>query len=309
MKEIGIYFGTDTGTTRLIGKKLARKLGDAAAKPVNVNRTEVSAFMDHDVLILGTPTYGINQLPGKSTNIANGSWEEFLPELESLDFSGKSIALYGLGDQDKYSERFVDSMIFLYQFFIERGAAIIGRWSTEGYSFITLNRLLMVSSSAWYWISKTSPCSAKNAWIAGWHRSTANWRPDMRYEPTISERAYLDHIEGEERLLYFISRTMENEEIWRLCNIDDWVTYETDGRIIMPLWPYAGLAQAAAVSGEAAEAVSLEYFLYNELNELQHEGIEMEVFPGGKPGVCMSPSRLFEIFDRKMDEEQYFIEG
>ena len=38
MAQIGIFFGTDTGTTRLIAKKIAKRIGDAAAKPVNVNR-------------------------------------------------------------------------------------------------------------------------------------------------------------------------------------------------------------------------------------------------------------------------------
>ena len=135
MKKIGIYFGTDTGTTRLIAKKMAKKMGDVADKPLNVNRTEVEAFLSHDALILGTPTYGINQLPGKSTDIEAGSWEEFLPELDGIDFSGKTIALYGLGDQEKYSDRFLDSMIFLYRFFAERGATIIGQWPVEGYTF------------------------------------------------------------------------------------------------------------------------------------------------------------------------------
>ncbi|HCS13505.1 MAG: flavodoxin [Zetaproteobacteria bacterium CG06_land_8_20_14_3_00_59_53] len=140
MSDIGIYFGTDTGTTRLIAKKLAKKLdaivtGKTAAKPLNVNRTGVEQFMAHDSLILGTPTYGINQLPGKSTNIAEGSWEEFLPLLEGQDFSGKVVALYGLGDQEKYSGRFVDSMIHLYRFFSERGAGIVGQTDTDGYSF------------------------------------------------------------------------------------------------------------------------------------------------------------------------------
>lgn len=135
MPEIGIYFGTDTGTTRLIAKKLARKLAGQAAKPVNVNRTGVDEFLACDTLILGTPTYGINQLPGRSTNIRDGSWEEFLPLLEDADFSGKTIALYGLGDQEKYSDRFCDSMIFLYRFFRERGATIIGHWPVDGYSF------------------------------------------------------------------------------------------------------------------------------------------------------------------------------
>ena len=135
MKKIGTYFGTDTGTTRLKAKKMAKKIGDVADKPLNVNRTEVEAFLSHDALILGTPTYGINQLPGRSTDIEAGSWEEFLPELENIDFTGKTIALYGLGDQEKYSDRFLDSMIFLYRFFSERGATIIGQWPVEGYTF------------------------------------------------------------------------------------------------------------------------------------------------------------------------------
>jgi len=135
MTEIGIYFGTDTGTTRLMAKKLARLLGDAAARPVNVNRADVDEFLSRDVLILGTPTYGIDQLPGRSTNIAAGSWEEFLPEIDVIDFSGKKVALYGLGDQQKYSDRFADSMIHLYRFFSERGAMMIGRWPVDGYDF------------------------------------------------------------------------------------------------------------------------------------------------------------------------------
>jgi len=135
MAQIGIYFGTDTGTTRLVAKKLARLLGDAAARPLNVNRTDVDEFLSYETLILGTPTYGIDQLPGRSTNIAAGSWEEFLPEIDVIDFSDKKVALYGLGDQQKYGDRFVDSMIHLYRFFSERGATMIGRWPIDDYDF------------------------------------------------------------------------------------------------------------------------------------------------------------------------------
>lgn len=135
MAKIGIFFGTDTGTTRLIAKKLARKLGPIADSPLNVNRTSAENFLHYDSLILGTPTYGIDQLPGRSTNIAAGSWEEFLPELGGADFTGKTVALFGLGDQEKYADRFADSMIHLYRFFLERGASIVGHWETGGYDF------------------------------------------------------------------------------------------------------------------------------------------------------------------------------
>jgi len=136
MNKIGIFFGTDTGTTRLIAKKLSKKLGDElAAKPLNVNRTAVQEFLQYDALILGTPTYGMNQLPGTDTGIQAGSWAEFLPQLEAVDLSGKCIALYGLGNQEKYSERFADSLIHLYRFFSQKGAQLVGDWDTEGYTF------------------------------------------------------------------------------------------------------------------------------------------------------------------------------
>lgn len=131
----------------------------------------------------------------------------------------------------------------------------------------------------------------------------------MRYEPTANELTYLDRLEGEERLLYFISRTMENEEIWRLCDAHGWVVREHDHGEVMQLWPYAGLAQDMASQGEAADAVSLEYFVHHELPELQSEGVMLEIFPGVLPGIHMSAARPHDIFDHKMDEEQYFIEG
>jgi flavodoxin I len=135
MNKIGIIFGTDSGTTRLIAKKMAKILGDLADKPININRIGIDDLMKYDVMIIGTPTYGVEQLPGISTGIANGSWEDFLPQLEGADLSGKVIALYGLGNQDKYSDRFVDSMFYLYDALKQRGASFIGEWDTEGYTF------------------------------------------------------------------------------------------------------------------------------------------------------------------------------
>lgn len=135
MAQIGIFFGTDTGTTRLIAKKIAKKIGDTAAKPINVNRVEPGDLLAYDALILGTPSYGINQLPGKSAGNPTDSWEEFLPQLADADLSGKRVAIYGLGNQEKYSDRFAGAMIHLYRFFHERGATVVGEWPTEGYSF------------------------------------------------------------------------------------------------------------------------------------------------------------------------------
>ena len=135
MDKIGIFFGTDTGTTRLMAKKIAKLLGDIASKPLNVNRAGIDDFLQYDALILGTPTYGDGQVPGISTGVKDGSWEEFLPRLKGKDLSGKRVALYGLGNQEKYSERFASSLYSLYETFSQLGAEIIGSWPTDGYEF------------------------------------------------------------------------------------------------------------------------------------------------------------------------------
>ncbi len=136
MKKIGIYFGTDSGTTRLIAKKIAKKLGDEVAdKPVNVNRTSLDDLLEHDAIIMGTPTYGEGQLPGVDTGVKDGSWVEFLPKLSELNLSGKKIALYGLGNQEKYAARFADSLFLLYEALTKAGAKVVGEWGVDGYTF------------------------------------------------------------------------------------------------------------------------------------------------------------------------------
>jgi flavodoxin I len=133
MAKVGVFFGTDTGNTRRIAKEIATALG--AAKPVNIRNANVEDLLACEALILGTPTYGEGQLPGLSTGNATESWEEFLPKLAGHDFTGKKVAIYGLGNQKSYPVEFVDAMFYLYQQFAQCGATMIGAWGTEGYTF------------------------------------------------------------------------------------------------------------------------------------------------------------------------------
>ncbi|ACR14294.1 flavodoxin [Teredinibacter turnerae] len=136
MAKIGLFFGSNTGNTRKIAKLIKKRFDDELmAKPLNVNRVEVDEFASYEYLILGTPTLGEGDLPGLSSDCENESWEEFLPKIEDVDFSGKTVAIYGLGDQVGYPDEFVDAMAEIYEFVKERGATIVGAWPTEGYEF------------------------------------------------------------------------------------------------------------------------------------------------------------------------------
>lgn len=135
MAKIGIFFGTDTGKTRKVAKKIHKKLGDDADAPVNVNKASLEELSKYDSLILGTPTLGDGELPGLTAGAQAESWEEFLPQLKGADFSGKTVALFGLGDQEGYGHEFVDALIFIYDVLVEAGATVVGFWPTDGYTF------------------------------------------------------------------------------------------------------------------------------------------------------------------------------
>ena len=136
MAKIGIFFGTDSGNTRRIAKDIATLLGpEVAAKPVNIRNASVEDLLSYDTLILGIPTYGDGQVPGLSTGNQTESWEEFLPTLKGHDFSSKTVAIYGLGNQKGYPDEFIDAVYYLYEELDICGANLIGLWPTEGYTF------------------------------------------------------------------------------------------------------------------------------------------------------------------------------
>jgi flavodoxin I len=106
-----------------------------ADAPVNIGRTTLEEFLAYDALILGSSTLGDGELPGFSTGLSQPSWEEFLPLVVDTDLSGKTIALFGLGDQKKYPNEFVDAVGIIHDALVIRGARAIGYWPITGYEF------------------------------------------------------------------------------------------------------------------------------------------------------------------------------
>jgi len=143
MNKIGIFYGTEKGMTEAMAHAMYRVLGDdIASTPLNVNQAKVSELMQYNALILGVPSYGVGELPGRTTGSEEGNWEEFLFRLDESDLSGKRIALFGLGNQQKYYDRFAGSLIHLYRHVTAYGAEVIGAWSTEGYQFSRSNSVI-----------------------------------------------------------------------------------------------------------------------------------------------------------------------
>lgn len=84
-------------------------------------------FEAYDYFVVGASTWFDGELPTY--------WDELLPELRTLQLKGKKVAIFGLGDQAKYPDNFVDGMGILADVFEEDGATLVGFTSTEGYKF------------------------------------------------------------------------------------------------------------------------------------------------------------------------------
>ena len=143
MPRIGLFFASSTGNTRRIAKLIKKRYDDdTMADAVNVSKASADLVAGYSHLIFGTSTLGGGQLPGLSTDCMGGGWEEFLPQLKDVDFKGKTVALFGLGDQDKYPDEFVDAMGIIYEFVVARGAKVSGAWPADEYDFISSKALV-----------------------------------------------------------------------------------------------------------------------------------------------------------------------
>jgi len=135
----------------------------------------------------------------------------------------------------------------------------------------------------------------------------------MHYAPTLSEADFLMGASPQELLDYFLTRAMECEEIWGLSNASGWVMREHGETTSLPVWNYDVMANACASgdwSGYAADATSLEHFVFGILPKLQEMNAHVELLASPeRNGVLITANALFEIFERRLDREDYFLEG
>ena len=126
MKKIGIFYAAKADKTSWVAEKIQKEFG-TSAESVAIENAWQNDFEAYDYLIVGASTWFDGELPTY--------WDELLPELRTLQLKGKKVAIFGLGDQAKYPDNFVDGMGILADVFEEDGATLVGFTSTEGYKF------------------------------------------------------------------------------------------------------------------------------------------------------------------------------
>ena len=127
MNKIGIFYGSTIGNTEGVAEIIAEKIGKENIDLFDIANVSKEDMENYDSIIFGTSTWNDGDL--------QDDWIPFLSTMDSIDFNGKTIALFGLGDQFGYGDNFIDGVGDLYDAVISRGAKVIGQWSTESYDF------------------------------------------------------------------------------------------------------------------------------------------------------------------------------
>lgn len=128
MKKTGIFYSYNSQKTARAAQYIieAFNQGDNLV-PVNAEDVDAESFMAFSNYIIGAPTWWDGELPNY--------WDEFVPDLEELDLTGKTFALFGAGNQKGYPENFVDAIGIMAKLFEDRGAKVVGYTSSADYEF------------------------------------------------------------------------------------------------------------------------------------------------------------------------------
>jgi len=125
--SIGLFFGSDEGNSERIAYRIQKRLGLDVVDVLDIADVTQLDFANYDKIILGIPTWDFGQI--------QSDWEEFWNDVSAIDFSGKTVAFFGLGDQFGYADYFLDAMGMLHEVVSRSCKKIIGYWPTEGYEF------------------------------------------------------------------------------------------------------------------------------------------------------------------------------
>ena len=90
--KIGLFYGSTTCYTEMAGEKIRDAINESYGSDVvsihDISLDSIQRMSEYSYLILGIPTWDFGEL--------QEDWEEIWDDLDQIDLSGITVALYGL---------------------------------------------------------------------------------------------------------------------------------------------------------------------------------------------------------------------
>jgi len=127
MATVALFYGSSTCYTEMAAEKIIEQLGEDNIDLFNITDEPLVTAEFYQAVIMGIPTWDYGEL--------QEDWEDIWEEIDTVNFQGKTVALFGLGDQVGYPEWFLDALGYLHAKLQSLGAIMVGYWPVEGYEF------------------------------------------------------------------------------------------------------------------------------------------------------------------------------
>jgi flavodoxin II len=126
--KIGLFYGSTTCYTEMVAEKIQALIGADVVDLHNIKTVPLAKMADYQLLILGLSTWDFGEI--------QEDWEAHWDDISQVDLRGKTIAIYGMGDQIGYAEWFIDAVGMLHDAIAPQQPDRIGFWPIAGYDFI-----------------------------------------------------------------------------------------------------------------------------------------------------------------------------
>ncbi len=141
--RIKLVYGSDTGNTENVIDNYLLSIFEPYfdIETLSVSQISPDDWTSHDFYILSIPTWYDGEL--------QSDWEDYFEDFKTIDFTGKTVALFGLGDQIGYDEWFCDGVGILAKVVEKNGGKVIGHTEKDDSFDFETSKALKNENTFW----------------------------------------------------------------------------------------------------------------------------------------------------------------
>jgi|TARA_B100000035_G_C20969738_1_gene540470 flavodoxin I len=141
--RLKLVYGSDTGNTENVIDNYLLSIFEPhfEIETISVSQITPEDWESHDFYILSIPTWYDGEL--------QSDWEDYFEEFQTIDFTGKTVAVFGLGDQIGYDEWFCDGVGILAKVVEEKGGKVIGHTEKDDSFDFETSKALKDENTFW----------------------------------------------------------------------------------------------------------------------------------------------------------------
>ncbi|MBK8805968.1 MAG: flavodoxin domain-containing protein [Bacteroidales bacterium] len=132
MVNTALLYAPKGGNTENAAKRIQTEIGKDKVDLYNVSDLQKISFEKYKNIIIGVASIS-NDI--WQSNIKTDEVVRLTAFLERMEWKGKTVAIFGLGNAISYPMNFVDEMGNISEILISKKAKIVGKVPREGYEF------------------------------------------------------------------------------------------------------------------------------------------------------------------------------